>query len=219
MTVRWLLVRGEPPSPVESWLGPWESQRASSLSFPPKRREFVLGRWACKRALAVALGVAPGPRLEVRAQPSGAPVPLLDGAPAPLRLSLSHRAGAALCALGPADAALGADLELIEPRSDGFVETFFTRSETHFASQDPPLLRNLIWSAKESALKALGEGLRRDTREVEIEPSLHASADGWRGLLARVAGRALPGFWRREGDLVVTIVAEGATSAPQRLSD
>lgn len=41
-------------------------------------------------------------------------------------MSLSHRAGRALAAVGDAGAALGADLELVEPRSALRVADFFT---------------------------------------------------------------------------------------------
>ena len=38
-------------------------------------------------------------------------------------ISLSHRAGRAICCVSTSIAALGCDLELIEPRSSGFIKT------------------------------------------------------------------------------------------------
>ena len=64
--------------------------------------------------------------------------------------------------------ALGCDLEVIEPRSEEFVADYFTTEEQKMVSQAPIADRSkllaLLWSAKESALKALREGLRFDTR-------------------------------------------------------
>ena len=57
----------------------------------------------------------------------GAPDAWLDGAPAPVSLSLSHRAGRALAAVTDVPAAIGCDLELVEPRSGPFVREWLTR--------------------------------------------------------------------------------------------
>ena len=70
---------------------------------------------------------------------------------------------------------------------------------------------NLIWSAKESALKVLQIGLRRDTRSVEVAIGAAEAVstdedghgqDGWAPLEVRPAeGGVLPGWWRRDGRL------------------
>ena len=62
---------------------------------------------------------------------------------------------------------LGCDLELVEPRSGAFVRTWLARGragERQAAAAEPgrPRLANLIWTAKEAAAKARGEGLRLD---------------------------------------------------------
>ena len=50
---------------------------------------------------------------------------------------------------------------------------------------DPPFemsgdaVANLIWSAKESALKVLRTGLRRDTRSVDVSLLPDPPVDGW----------------------------------------
>ena len=66
--------------------------------------------------------------------------------------------------------AVGCDLELVEPRTPGFVADFLTAAEQQSVASrpDPDAAANLIWSAKESALKVLQTGLRRDTRSVEV---------------------------------------------------
>jgi 4'-phosphopantetheinyl transferase len=67
---------------------------------------------------------------------------------------------------------LGCDVEVVEPRSDAFVADYFTSEEQAMIRQAPDPVRfaliALIWSAKESALKALSTGLRSDTRSVSV---------------------------------------------------
>ena len=67
---------------------------------------------------------------------------------------------------------LGCDLEIVEPRSDAFVADYFTAEEQEVVRQACPADRfaliALIWSAKESALKALQSGLRIDTRSLSV---------------------------------------------------
>ena len=87
-------------------------------------------------------------------------------------MSLSDRAGWAVCLVGEALGRVGCDLEIVEPRSAGFVADFLTAAEQEYVAAQPAAERdaaaNLIWSAKESALKVLQTGLRRDTRSVEV---------------------------------------------------
>jgi len=115
----------------------------------------------------------------------------------------------ALAAVDDAGKALGADLEAVEPRSDAFVRDYFTRREiAAVEAGERDLLANLIWSAKESALKALGAGLTLDTRAVEVELGPGAG-EGWRAL--RVHGAAeLSGWWRLRGTRIVTLVGASA---------
>ncbi len=73
-----------------------------------------------------------------------------------------------------------------------------------------------VWSAKESALKALRQGLRLDTREVEVELSCSARG-GWQPQQVRHATRTFEGWWRRDCSHELTAVPEPA-DAPPRLS-
>ena len=176
--------------------GAGERDRAAAMAIPWRREDFLLGRWAAKRLLSAVLGCAPGAAMEVRAAPSGRPEAFLDGQPLRLSLSISHREGLALAAIDDAGGPLGADLEAVEPRSDAFVRDYFTRSEiAAVAAGERNLLANLIWSAKESALKALGVGLTLDTREVEVELGEH----GQHKLLDRIDRRLLKVGAQRAG--------------------
>lgn len=198
--IRALLQRGRPRS--LSFLAPGEAARAEAMRIPKRREDFLLGRWAAKRLIAPVVGCE-ARDVEVRAAPSGRPVAFVRDVPQPFCLSISHRDGLALAAMD--DAPVGADLERVEPRSEAFVRDWFTPREIEDAAGD--LFVNLIWSAKESALKALGVGLHADTRSVEIE-LLPAQHGAWQPF--RVHGAAeLPGFWRCEGATVMTIAGAG----------
>ena len=110
-------------------------------------------------------------RIESRAAGDGAPELFVDGQPAEHGVSLTDRAGCAACLVADEPAAIGCDLELVEPRSDAFVRDYLTGPEADLVAAAGPardVAANLIWSAKESALKVLRTGLRRDTRSVEV---------------------------------------------------
>jgi 4'-phosphopantetheinyl transferase len=101
----------------------------------------------------------------------------------------------------------------VEPRSDAFIRDYLTAREadlvmSHPAGAERHVAANLAWSAKESALKVLRTGLRRDTRSVEIAYGT-GKCRGWTELAATVDGRQIsPGWWQRLGDFVLTVAAE-----------
>ncbi|HEX6467717.1 MAG TPA: 4'-phosphopantetheinyl transferase superfamily protein [Streptosporangiaceae bacterium] len=219
--MKWL-ARGEPQLPRDiSWLSPAEAQRAAEMRFTKRRTEFLVARWTAKRAIAGLMGQDIDPtRVEVRHHVTGAPEAWLDGSPLDVGISLSDRAGWAVCLLGGAPGAVGCDLELVEPRSPGFVRDYFTPAEQRRIGADE-LAANLFWSAKESVLKVLRTGLRRDTRTVEIALGTSVgtpAADGggeWAPLTARtVEGAVFPGWWCRFGDFVLTVAARGPAPRP-----
>lgn len=221
---RWWLARGmRDVPPADDWLSPAETARLAGFGHAKRRSELRLSRWTAKHALASVLGLdaAAGTlaRLEVRPAATGAPVACLDGEPVPVAVSLTDRADWAVCLTGPPGTAVGCDLELVEPRSPAFVRTWFTAREREtVAAGDRSVLANLIWSAKESALKVLETGLRRDTRSVEVE--LTATGPGWNPLVVRaVEGGEYPGWWRRYGDFLLTCAAAAPGAPPRCLTE
>ena len=103
----------------------------------------------------------------------------------------------------------------VEPRSPAFLADYFTDEERNLVAQTPAAMRDrvltLLWSAKESALKALGCGLRLDTRSVNAGPAgfLQTGDEEWRRVkVAHIGGRTFHGWWRVSRDLVYTVVAD-----------
>ena len=172
-----------------------------------------MGRWTAKAAVGAFLawrGDEQPAAIEILADDAGAPGAFSVGRLLPVSLSLSHSHDRALCAIGEADIELGCDLERIEPRTAGFIASYFTRAERDaLATSDTAgrdLLSNLFWSAKESALKALRRGLRADTRSVEVAVTAPLGR-AWGGLEVDCrGGTVLAGCWARFDDLVATIV-------------
>lgn len=209
------------------WLAPAEAELASGMRFPKRRTEYLLRRWVGKQAVARVLGlpetVASMRRIEIATLPGGAPEAVVDGVPLRQCVSLSDRAGWAVCLFCGDAAAVGCDLELVEPRSPAFVGEFLTVPEQRLvaaASAGEPRdeTANLLWSAKESAFKVLRTGLRRDTRSAEVVPQAGGLPGEWSPLRVRLAeGGELAGWWARFGSFVVTVAADRAIEPPTPL--
>jgi 4'-phosphopantetheinyl transferase len=113
---------------------------------------------------------------------------------------------------------LGCDLEVIEPRSDAFVSDYFTADERALVARaawaDQPRVVTLLWSAKESALKALGVGLRLDTRCVQVSPADGQDTGFWYPMQVRHDGQIFRGWWQSTGSLLRTLVAAPPPRTP-----
>ena len=227
--LRWLSQGMNDVPAHDAWLSPVEAGYVASLRFPKRRSEFRLGRWTAKSAIARRLGLDASldqlRRIVIDRAPDGAPAPFLDGNPADVYITMTDRADQAVCLVGPPCTALGCDLELVEPRSQGFVLDYLTPPEQALVAAAPrgdarDLVANLLWCGKESALKVLRTGLRRDTRSVEVSFPPEPAVDGWSPLLVRaVEGATFPGWWQRFGAFVLTLAAAAPFAPPQSLVD
>ena len=228
----WWLAHGEHEVPPSlGWLSLHEGKHLASIRFTKRRNEYLTRRWTAKQAIATVLEIDRTPaslaRIEVRHRPSGAPYVHLDGRAAEVDVSLSDRAGWAVCLVGPPGSAesgtLGIDLEVVEPRSDEFVADFFTSAELEHVKGLTDLDRrheaaNLIWSAKEAALKVQQVGLRVDTRTVEVQLRGERRPDGWSPMNVTGAAGRMPGWWRRDGAFVLTIACDAHREPPELLT-
>lgn len=229
MLVRWL-ARGMHELPdAADWLSPTESARLASLRFTKRHGEVRLARWTAKQAIASALGLeddAAGlARIEIRAASTGAPTVFLGDERAPVAVSMTDRADWAVCVVAPVGLAVGCDLELVEARTDAFVRDWFTPGEQDLVRSAGPaaerdLLANLVWSAKESALKVLETGLHRDTRSVEVDVVEGVGDERWARLVVRAEeGATFPGWWRRYGSFLLTFAAAADCAPPVPLEE
>jgi 4'-phosphopantetheinyl transferase len=220
--VYWL-EQHEADLPAENdWLGSNELARLSTLRFPKRRADWLLGRWTAKLAVSAYLEMCSQREalraIEIRPAESGAPLVFIDNQPAAISISISHCHGVAFCAVGPPNTKLGCDLELIEEHSEAFVLDYFTQEEQHAIratfGEERQRIVSLMWSAKESALKALSVGLRTDTRSVAVcLGDKSAAGVSWSALRVHVNdGRTFEGWWNQSGRLIRTIVAPSVQS-------
>ena len=193
------------------------------------------------------------PLVSVPGRKAGQHLPVVSGMRLPVSLSISHCGDTAFCALYVASddvpsndampnglpinglVQIGADIERIEARSEGFVQAYFTPEEIRWIDEAPADLRDLLvtatWSAKEAVLKSLRLGLVVDTRRVSCLCRLTAGSEAeWSvvhvqcdpALLPEALQRAgslvrdidvcdcvwsVTGWWRCEGDFVLTLAA------------
>jgi len=231
--VRWLSCSLQDVPEHSEWLLPAERRTADRLRVPKRRNDWRLGRWTAKAALRAAwpslCDGLPAPKdLAIIAAPDGAPqiashcLESEAGPPWPT-FSLSHSGGVGLCAVAPAEAQVGCDLERLESRSSALIRDFFTEAEQRACGRGSPeqqmLAANLIWSAKESALKALRTGLRADTRSVEVAWEPGGDGLAWSALTVRRKGREpLSGWWRASRGFVLTVVASPRPASPVALA-
>jgi len=226
-SVYWLSLRVADVPPGSAWLSELERRREAGLRVPKRRADWRLGRFTAKSALARLLAGSAADarrpedlaRVEVRPAASGVPEAYRDGERVPWALSISHAEDRSLVAVAGSAGAVGCDIESVAARSPAFLEDSFTQSELAAIarSEAPELQSTLYWSAKESLLKALGEGLRLPLQGLAIE-SVGAStpASGWRTMeiKQRASARRFLGYWRRDGGSVLTIVGEAPLGVP-----
>lgn len=176
--VSWGLIRGLPEG-AENLLSPTEAQHYSQLRFAVRRQSYLLGRLAGKLLLLQQpefAGCKPGD-ITIANNPLGMPIASVQGEAILGSFSLSHSGDLGVSAYTSTPGfTLGVDAEMLAPRSAGFVQDFFTPREVAFIATQTVDKQsewtNQLWSAKEAVLKALGLGLRVDTRQVEILPDI-----------------------------------------------
>ena len=188
-----------PPLVAADILTPRERSQYDGFQFEKRRTDWLNGRVAAKRLIVAMVqarhGVEAAPRaVEIATSPTGAPTPvnaIASGLPwvapearLPLELSISHSRGAAFAAAfwwerDVPGARIGADLEWVERRPPDLFDDYFTAEEHRYCGEaegDRDERATVVWSAKESTLKAAGLGLTVDTRAVTCLPSSGAVA-------------------------------------------
>jgi phosphopantetheinyl transferase (holo-ACP synthase) len=231
---------------VEKRRHDWLAGRLNAKALLAGLIEARVGRASVPSALEIARhpSGAPFARVAAEAAPFSG---FRAGEVLPVALSNSHSRGHALCAAiwidegwtpspvpagrdarpVPTSLSLGADLEWIEPRSDGFVRDFLTPEDQAFCQgaegRERHLRANLAWSAKEAVLKVLRRGLTVDTWWLTClpagacapqEPALlpvEPDPERWEPLTIRLDPRLghgrvqLAGVWREVEGFVATL--------------
>jgi 4'-phosphopantetheinyl transferase len=221
--VKWLAAGLDAVPEDDEWVDSGLAERLDRMPYTKRYSESRLARWAAKKAIALSLGVEPtGAALR-----SIVVINAADGAPEvrntslPFHIALTDRADWAVCMVATPPLRIGCDLEVVEPRSAAFLRDYFTAREQAdvAASGDPHVAANLIWSAKESALKVMRTGLRRDTRSIEVSLQ-KVTVDGWQPLqIAEQSGRGFAGWWIRCGAFLLTCAADAPIDPPISLRD
>ena len=137
-------------------LTPREQREYDGLPHQPRRRDWLAGRSAAKRAICLRWDV-PAARIELVSIPGAAPRAIIRTrtgrwAPLPDRLTITHRDGIGLAAAFPSTAKVGVDLERaaeLSPRALRYIASEAERSSLR--DIDP----TLVWVLKEAAWKAL----------------------------------------------------------------
>ena len=221
----WLIQNLRDVPDGEDWLSGKEKALLSRLHVPKRRNDWRLGRWTAKQTYSLYLPAsAPSmPEMDVIAAEDGGPDIYISGKPAPVSVSISHSHGRGFCVLAPSDVAVGCDLEQIEHQSPDFFEDYFAPEEMLSWRKAPeairPIVGYLIWSAKESCLKALREGLRRDTRSVRINfdyKDTESAWNMWTGHCMKTSG-TFGGWWRCEGKYIYTMASDRPGHTPREL--
>lgn len=224
----WWLAHGQDDAPTTyEWLSPHEREHLDSIRYTKRRDEYITRRWTAKQAIATVLETGRAledlTRIEIRHRLSGAPYVQLDGDMVDIDVSMTDRSGWAVCVIGPlgvtTPGTVGIDLEVVEPRSARFVADYFTAAERAFVASLPAErfdeVANLIWSAKEAALKVRQVGLRVDTRTVDVNLDGDHKMDGWTAMTVLGIDGPMPGWWRRSGVFLLTVAFAEPSAPPQ----
>jgi phosphopantetheinyl transferase len=149
-------------------LAPEEEAAYRKLASDKRRLDWLAGRASAKRALRRYFRLTRhcdlDPReLSIATDAQGAPWCGVADAPS---FSISHCAAGGMCAVGLDGRRIGADWEMVAPRSRELARLFACPGELLPGQEDASSLTRL-WTVKEAALKLLGLGLAASPRDVE----------------------------------------------------
>ena len=198
------------------WLSISEDNFLQTLRFPKRREEWLAGRWLAKNLLvqgSESLSDTKLNEISIEKNADGSPFVLWKGNILPGSISISHRSGNIAAAWTPyPDFRIGIDLELVEPKTNSFIEDYFTNTEIEYTLNQKPekqaCVSSLIWSAKEAVMKAMHTGLSIDTRQVEFGFCPVDQEKVWQNLnvihYPENSNNANL-FWQRQGGKIITL--------------
>ncbi len=219
--IHWVLTQAGPGLASGCYLTATEIQSGRRYRHPERHRQWMLGRATAKyllmqRATPLDLSIQASNDFEILRNPNGWPQ-LQDrhGRNLPVSLTISHRdelAFSAVCRDNLGN--LGADIEIIAPKNASMLEDFYTPEERNWiqsqASPHQALTATLIWSAKESILKAIKTGLMENTKIIRLIPNEDVSQPGnrWNQIQAVIRQQTIPVWWTilNKHNLCITLV-------------
>ena len=169
-----------------AWMTAGERQRVAGLS-GAAREDFVASRWLIRRALSQASGTLASHCRPVEGRPER------SDQPPGWRLSLSHSAGLAGCAVSRGTP-IGLDLEPMarRPEWQKVVARWFSSQEQAWllAANDAAAFLK-VWTLKEAWLKATGRGIANNLKTLDITADFELRGDRpgepWRACLGNSA--------------------------------
>jgi len=163
-------------------LTPAERDLMSGLRVEKRRRDWLGGRLAAKRAVIRLASVGgfdwhPTSLQDVEVLPSPTREPIVYSSetrlPVPVQVSISHSGQCAAAVASRSDHwRIGLDLERAGATDPALYHLAFRDSETREIERVPPRLRPVavlvLWTAKEAISKALGTGLSVCLQDIEL---------------------------------------------------
>jgi 4'-phosphopantetheinyl transferase len=154
-----------------------EQERASRFKFPAPRNQFVISRALLRRCLGCYLRIK---EAEVRFRTTANGKPELADPHNNLRFNLSHTQGVTVFAV-TRQRQVGVDVEKIRPDTNALqlAERFFSSREVEWLRSQPASehLSSFFscWTAKESYIKAHGQGLSMSLSSFGVLPIVGAA--------------------------------------------
>lgn len=186
-------------------------------AFPPRQRDWLLGRIAAKDAVRAWLAKESGAEemlhpaaFAIANGESGQPAVVsgIEGARVP-KLSIAHSEGYAI-AIAQAEA-VGVDIELIRPREQSFLETIATAAERDLvrdfdgeSAAPSGEWTTRLWCAKEAAGKLRSIGLDGSPRTYEAQA---IDSDGMIRIVHRDSGQGIAVRTLREQAFIIAYAA------------
>lgn len=152
---------------IDDFLSNAERDAYRALVADRRRKSWLLGRVAAKRAAAASLETDDLRALEIARGIFGDPrlcVPMAH----PPGLSISHAGPVAVAVAHPAGHVMAVDVEEVRPRQADAIASQLTPREVEWAGGDHPRL-TALWTAKEALSKALRCGLTAPFRLLETK--------------------------------------------------
>ena len=170
--VYWSIVETSSIDTGTAFLSEAERSVYDTFRFDLRRTSYLAGRWTAKQVLQKAKYPQKAiNEIAILNEASGKPYYVVGADRIAGVLSISHAGNWGAAAFTTDDILVGLDVEVVAPRPTAFIMDYFTPHEKALLKDRSDVYdRNvtLIWSAKEAMLKALGLGLRLDTRQVRV---------------------------------------------------